>query len=146
MRKKYLHPKWINSINDATQSIRWFLYCTGRYTDQGQAYILDQLSIQRQNLAWRATLAGYVEIADPVHNIAIIYPQLSPHDSYTYPEKDMLKYAFQLRYGNGVHVCGPALYFLQRAMNKERQQDKRNPAIWQIAKDALIAKNVYITA
>lgn len=28
-----------------------FLYCTGRYTDQGQEDILDQLSIQRQYLA-----------------------------------------------------------------------------------------------
>lgn len=94
----------------------------------------------------RATLVGYIEIADPVHNIAIIYPQLSPHADYSYPEKNILKYAFQLRFGNGVNIVGPALYFLQLAMNKERQQDKRKPEIWTIAKDALIAKNVYITA
>lgn len=146
MRKKYLHPKWIDAINNTPQSIRWFLYCTGRYTDQGQANILDQLSVQRQYLAWRATAGGYVEIADPAHNIALVYPQLDPYADYSYPEKDILKYAFQLRYGNGVHVCGPALYFLQRAMNKERQQDERNPAIWQIAKEAMIAKNLYFSS
>ena len=146
MRQRILHPKWVDTIATKGQSLKWFLWCTGRYTDQAQQDILDQLSIQRQHLAWRATAGGYVEIADPVHNIAIVYPQLSPYDSYTYAEKNMLRYAFQVRYGNGVHVCGPALYFLQCAMNKERQQEHRNPAIWQIAKEALIAKDLYVSS
>ena len=144
MRQQIIHPKWITAIKN--QPINWYLWCTGKYTDAGQVDILNQLSIERRHLAWRATAGGYVQIADPIHNIAIIYPQLRQYADYSYPEKDILKYAFQLRYGNGVNIVGPALYFLQRAMNKERQQEHRNPAIWDIAKEAMIAKNLYFSS
>ncbi|MGB7339959.1 MAG: hypothetical protein WBC91_13775 [Phototrophicaceae bacterium] len=144
MRQRTIHPKWVAAVKN--QPMNWFLYCTGKYTDEGQQDILYQLAIERRHLAWWATLAGYVEIADPVHNVAIIYPQLNPYAHYSYPEKDILKYTFQLRYGNGVNIVGAALYFLQLAMNKECQQDKRNADIWTIGKDALIAKDVTITS
>lgn len=71
MQQTIIHP-YLRGALDA-RNINWFPYCTGRYTDEGQQELLDQIGIHKGYIAWSADAGGRVDIAYAGSNIHLLY-------------------------------------------------------------------------